>query len=144
MEHYVVSTASLDHFLVAEVGRIAKQLHWSAYYSLVQNSTFWAPRTVGENCVELEDRRHLNQSWPVHDLRTCFGDNYGNCWLPVCICCAIAMFSAILLTYWIFEGRYCRSSESILPPDIQFWLCVFLDVNFILTLTFLCRSCRHT
>ena len=40
VEHYVVSTASLDHLLVAEaintLGRIAKQLHWSAYYSLVQ------------------------------------------------------------------------------------------------------------
>ena len=40
VEHYIVSTASLDHLLVAEaintLGRIAKQLHWSAYYALVQ------------------------------------------------------------------------------------------------------------
>ena len=40
VEHYIVSTASLDHLLVAEaintLGRIAKQLSWSAYYSLVQ------------------------------------------------------------------------------------------------------------
>ena len=40
VEHYIVSTASLDHALVAEaihtLGRIAKQLHWSAYYALVQ------------------------------------------------------------------------------------------------------------
>ncbi|KAG9319004.1 hypothetical protein JVU11DRAFT_1124 [Chiua virens] len=40
VEHYVVSTASLDHLLVAEaintLGRIAKQLPWTAYYSLVQ------------------------------------------------------------------------------------------------------------
>lgn len=40
VEHYIVSTASLDHLLVAEaintLGRIAKQLPWSAYYGLVQ------------------------------------------------------------------------------------------------------------
>ncbi|KAG6382181.1 armadillo-type protein [Boletus reticuloceps] len=40
VEHYIVSTASLDHLLVAEaintLGRIARQLHWSAYYALVQ------------------------------------------------------------------------------------------------------------
>ncbi|KAG8220545.1 armadillo-type protein [Butyriboletus roseoflavus] len=40
VEHYIVSTASLDHLLVAEaintLGRIAKRLQWSAYYSLVQ------------------------------------------------------------------------------------------------------------
>lgn len=47
---------------------------------------------VGENCAELEDLRHLNQSWPIHDQRTRVGDDYGNCRLPVCICCAIAMF----------------------------------------------------
>ena len=40
VEHYIVSTASLDHLLVAEaintLGRIAKRLQWSGYYSLVQ------------------------------------------------------------------------------------------------------------
>ncbi|KAF9222298.1 hypothetical protein BS17DRAFT_735750 [Gyrodon lividus] len=40
VEHYITSTASLDHLLVAEainaMGRIAKHLQWSAYYSLVQ------------------------------------------------------------------------------------------------------------
>ena len=40
VEHYIVSTTSLNHLLVAEaittLGRIAKQLSWSAYYNLVQ------------------------------------------------------------------------------------------------------------
>ena len=40
VEHYVVSTGSLNHLLVAEaintLGRIAGQLHWPAYYALVQ------------------------------------------------------------------------------------------------------------
>ncbi|KAF8131840.1 armadillo-type protein [Boletus edulis] len=40
VEHYIMSTASLDHLLVAEaintLGHIARQLHWSAYYALVQ------------------------------------------------------------------------------------------------------------
>ncbi|KIJ13504.1 hypothetical protein PAXINDRAFT_100613 [Paxillus involutus ATCC 200175] len=40
VEHYITSTASLDHLLVAEainaMGRIAKHLQWSAYHNLVQ------------------------------------------------------------------------------------------------------------
>lgn len=48
---------------------------------------------VGESCAELEDIRHLNQSWPVHDQRTCFSDDYGDCRLSVCIRCAFVMFS---------------------------------------------------
>ena len=40
VEHYIVATTSLDHLLVAEaintLGRIAKQLPWSAYHNLVQ------------------------------------------------------------------------------------------------------------
>ncbi|KAH7883427.1 armadillo-type protein, partial [Phlebopus sp. FC_14] len=40
VEHYITSTSSLDHLLVAEainaMGRIARRLHWAAYYSLVQ------------------------------------------------------------------------------------------------------------
>ncbi|KAG1788657.1 armadillo-type protein [Suillus plorans] len=39
VEHYIVPTASLDHLLVSEainsIGRIAKQLGWSAYSALV-------------------------------------------------------------------------------------------------------------
>ncbi|EGO26080.1 hypothetical protein SERLADRAFT_367707 [Serpula lacrymans var. lacrymans S7.9] len=40
VEHYILSTASLDHHLVNEVinttGRMAKHLSWSVYYALVQ------------------------------------------------------------------------------------------------------------
>ncbi|KIJ63496.1 hypothetical protein HYDPIDRAFT_133895 [Hydnomerulius pinastri MD-312] len=40
VEHYIISTAALDHLLVAEaintLGHIARQLQWSAYHSLVQ------------------------------------------------------------------------------------------------------------
>lgn len=43
----------------------------------------------------------------------------------------------MLLTYWIFEDRYYRGAESVLQPDIQLWLCVFLDVHFCLDIDIL-------
>lgn len=80
VEHYIVSTTSLDHLLVAEaintLGRIAKHLQWSAYYTLVQKyvrsskEKDLAVRVHVRTLVAILESFHFSMEEPVQETDT--------------------------------------------------------------------------